>query len=77
MGNPYSTLISKMGLNRDSQGELSKLFVLCKALESGYSSGWTAGTAGAYLMTQVESVAGKETQAVVQLRALLTLEGQL
>jgi hypothetical protein len=66
-----------MSLTRDSQGDLSKLFVLLKVLEGNYSSGWSAGTAGAYALAQVESLAGKETQAVVQLRTLFNLAGLL
>lgn len=76
--NPYSMILNDLGLTSISQGDNSYLYLITKALEAGYSSGYTADrTAHRFMVETLEALHGADCNAVRKIRAMFATWGKL
>jgi hypothetical protein len=78
IANPYSDILSDSGISNLSQGDLSFVYLVMKALEADYSSGYTGTvTSYRYAVESLEGLHGRDCVAVRRIRALFSGMGKL
>jgi hypothetical protein len=71
-------ILSDANLTRISQGDLSFVYLLTKALESDYSSGFNNDrTPYWYMVQQLEAIHGADCVAVRRIRTMFATWGKL